>query len=77
MTLQVPRKLAYAVVEVGPTQFRVCQGDMIVAEKLVGVDVNDMVSLNRVLMLGSQSQTIIGRPIIPAAYVTAAVEVRS
>jgi large subunit ribosomal protein L21 len=74
--LQVPRKLAFAVVEVGPTQFRVSQGDTIVTEKLRGVDINDRVSLNRVLMLGSRHETIIGRPTIPQAVVTAAVEVR-
>lgn len=74
LRLQVPRKLAFAVVEVGPTQFKVSQGDIIVTEKLRGVDVNDKISLNRVLMLGSPHETIIGRPFIPAASVTAAVE---
>jgi large subunit ribosomal protein L21 len=73
---QVPRKLAFAVVEVGPTQFRVSQGDTIVTEKLRGVDINDEISLNRVLMLGSRHETIIGRPFVPQAVVTAAVEVR-
>lgn len=71
----MPRKLAFAVVEMGPTQFRVSQGDMIVTEKLRGVDVNDKISLNRVLMLGSPDETIIGRPFIPEASVVAAVEV--
>lgn len=64
------------MVEVGPTQFRVSQGDTIVTEKLRGVDINDEISLNRVLMLGSRHETIIGRPFIPQAVVTAAVEVR-
>ncbi len=76
LAMQVPRKLAFAVVEVGPTQFKVSQGDTIVTEKLRGVDVNDKLSLNRVLMLGSPHETIIGRPFIPEASVTAAVEVR-
>lgn len=73
----MPRKLAFAVVEVGPTQFRVSQGDTIVTEKLRGVDINDEISLNRVLMLGSRHETIIGRPFVPQAVVTAAVEVRN
>lgn len=76
LAMQVPRKLAFAVVEVGPTQFKVSQGDTIVTEKLRGVDVNDKLSLNRVLMLGSPHETIIGRPFILEASITAAVEVR-
>jgi large subunit ribosomal protein L21 len=74
--VQVPTQAAFAVVEVGPTQFKVCQGDTIVTEKLIGLDVNDTVSLNRILMLGTLSQTIIGRPFVPDVSVTAAVEVK-
>lgn len=72
---QVSSKPVFAVVEVGPTQFKVCQGDTIVTEKLKGLDVNEKVSLNRVLMLGTLQQTVIGRPFVPQASVTAAVEV--
>lgn len=70
----VSSKPAFAVVEVGPTQFKVCQGDVIITEKLKGLDVNERVSLNRVLMLGTLQQTVIGRPFVPQASVTAAVE---
>ncbi len=55
---------------------QVSPGDVVVSEKLRGVDVNDKVKLSRVLMLGSRYETIIGRPIVPSASITAVVEVQ-
>ena len=72
----VERKPVFAVVEVGATQFKVSPDDLVYAEKLKGVAVNDTLALMRVLMLGTAAETIIGRPFIPDARVTAAVEVR-
>ncbi|BDA41760.1 probable 50S ribosomal protein L21 [Coccomyxa sp. Obi] len=60
--------------ELGPTQFKVSPGDVVVTEKIRGVDVNDKVKLDRVLMLGSRDETIIGRPLVPQATVSAVVE---
>ncbi len=54
---QPPPQRAFAVVEVGPTQFKVAVDDMIVTERLRGADVNQTVALNRVLMLGDQAST--------------------
>lgn len=71
----VAPKRVFAVVEVGGCQFKVTPDDVIVTEKLRGVDVNDTLQLPRVLLLGSEEQTVIGRPFVPEAYVTAAVEV--
>mmetsp|Transcript_21958 Transcript_21958/g.55274 ORF Transcript_21958/g.55274 Transcript_21958/m.55274 type:complete len:239 (-) Transcript_21958:153-869(-) len=64
----------FAVVEVGAHQFKVAAGDIITTEKLIGLDVNDKVTLNKVLMLGTAEETVIGRPLIPNAHVVAAVE---
>jgi large subunit ribosomal protein L21 len=64
----------FAVVEVGGTQFKVTPDDLIVTEKLAGVDVHDTLALGRVLVLGSAGETVIGRPYVPGATVTAAVE---
>ena len=72
---QVQRKAVFAVVEAGPTQFKVSPDDLIYTEKLVDMAVNDKVALRRVLMLGSRHETVIGRPIVPGASVIAAVEV--
>lgn len=71
----VRRKLVFAVVELGPTQFKVTPDDIVYSERLKGVDVGDKVSLNRVLLLGNRETTVIGRPLVPDAYVTAIVEV--
>ncbi|KAH7281831.1 hypothetical protein KP509_36G065300 [Ceratopteris richardii] len=65
---------AFAVVQVGSHQFKISPGDCIYTEKLKYADVNDKLSLEKVLLLGSKSQTIIGRPFVPKAFVHAAVE---
>ncbi|KAL0305736.1 UNVERIFIED_CONTAM: 50S ribosomal protein L21, mitochondrial [Sesamum radiatum] len=49
-------------------------GDSIYTERLKYCDVNDKLILNKVLMLGSKTQTVIGRPILPDAAVHAVVE---
>ena len=64
----------FAVVEVGGTQYKVTPDDVIITEKLDGVDVNDKIKLQRVLVLGSAEETVIGRPYVPEASVIAAVE---
>ena len=69
------RKPVFAVVELGPTQFKVTPDDLVYSEKLTGMDIGDQVSLNRVLLLGNTATTEIGRPHVPGATVTAVVEV--
>ncbi|KAG8086384.1 hypothetical protein GUJ93_ZPchr0010g9034 [Zizania palustris] len=69
-----PYEPVFAVVQIGSHQFKVSNGDSIFAERLKFCDVNDKLILNRVLMLGSQNQTIIGRPVLPDAAVHAVVE---
>ncbi|KAG5561671.1 hypothetical protein RHGRI_004654 [Rhododendron griersonianum] len=69
-----PYEPVFAVVQIGSHQFKVSNGDSIFTERLKFCEVNEKLILNRVLMLGSQSQTIIGRPILPDAAVHAVVE---
>ncbi|KAL2554563.1 50S ribosomal protein L21 [Forsythia ovata] len=69
-----PYEPAFAVVQIGSHQFKVSNGDCIYTERLKYCDVNDKLILNKVLMLGSKTQTIIGRPILPDAAVHAVVE---
>ncbi|CAN8273376.1 unnamed protein product [Cochlearia groenlandica] len=64
----------FAVVQIGSHQFKVSNGDSIFTEKLKFCDINDKLILTKVLLLGSASQTIIGRPILPDATVHAVVE---
>ncbi|RCV16590.1 hypothetical protein SETIT_3G150300v2 [Setaria italica] len=69
-----PYEPVFAVVQIGSHQFKVSNGDSIFTERLKFCDVNDKLVLNRVLMLGSQTQTVIGRPILSEATVHAVVE---
>ncbi|XWS19601.1 hypothetical protein CRYUN_Cryun31cG0029500 [Craigia yunnanensis] len=64
----------FAVVQIGSHQFKVSNGDCIFTESLKFCEVNDKLILNKVLFLGSPTQTIIGRPILPDAAVHAVVE---
>ncbi|XP_062096159.1 large ribosomal subunit protein bL21m [Humulus lupulus] len=64
----------FAVVQIGSHQFKVSNGDCIFTERLKFCDINEKIILNKVLMLGSSSQTVIGRPIVPDANVHAIVE---
>ncbi|KAM0938546.1 putative ribosomal protein L21 [Dioscorea sansibarensis] len=69
-----PYEPVFAVVQIGSHQFKVSNGDSIFTERLKFCDVNDKLILNRVLLLGSNTQTIVGRPILPDAAVHAVVE---
>ncbi|CAI0468681.1 unnamed protein product [Linum tenue] len=69
-----PYEPVYAVVQIGSHQFKVSNGDTIVAEKLKFCDVNDKLILTKVLLLGSATQTIVGRPIVLDSAVHAVVE---
>ncbi|GJR61319.1 50S ribosomal protein L21, mitochondrial-like protein, partial [Tanacetum coccineum] len=64
----------FAVIQIGAHQFKVSNGDCIYTEKLKFCDVHDKIVLNKVLMLGSKTQTMIGRPVLPEAAVHAIVE---
>ncbi|GMI91538.1 NUCLEAR FUSION DEFECTIVE 1 [Hibiscus trionum] len=64
----------FAVVQIGSHQFKVSNGDSIFTERLKFCEVNDKLILNKVLLLGSPAQSIVGRPILPDAAVHAVVE---
>ncbi|KAL6769735.1 MRPL21 [Auxenochlorella protothecoides x Auxenochlorella symbiontica] len=70
----VPPRPVFAVVELAGTQYKVTPNDTIVTERIPGVDVNDRITLDRVLLAGTADATIIGRPVVPGITVTAAVE---
>lgn len=44
---------AFAVVQLGPFQYKVTADDVILHPKLVGAEVNDVLALEKVLLLGS------------------------
>ncbi|XP_059291716.1 large ribosomal subunit protein bL21m [Lycium ferocissimum] len=69
-----PYEPVFAIIQIGSHQFKVSNGDSIFTEKLKFCEVNDKLILNKVMLLGSKTQTIIGRPILPDAAVHAVVE---
>ncbi|KAK9906962.1 hypothetical protein M0R45_002576 [Rubus argutus] len=69
-----PYEPVFAVIQIGSHQFKVSNGDSIFTERLKFCEVNDKLILNKVLLVGSSRQTMIGRPIVPDAAVHAVVE---
>jgi large subunit ribosomal protein L21 len=72
--VEVRPKDVFGVVEVRSHQFKVSPDDLIFVDKIKDVEVNDVVKLPRVLMLGSKTRTVIGRPTVPGAEILALVE---
>ena len=65
----------FAVVELAGKQYKVCPNDLVFVDKREGLEPNDVIECHRVLLLGSRTETIIGRPYIqPNASVVCAVE---
>ncbi len=60
----------YAVIETGGKQYRVATGDRILVEKITGT-VGEEVTLNRVLLIKTESNCQIGTPAILGASVKA------
>jgi len=58
----------YAVIATGGKQYKVSQGDTIDVEKL-GVDVGAEVKFDQVLLIGTETETKIGKPTVPGALV--------
>jgi large subunit ribosomal protein L21 len=65
--------LMYAVVVTGGKQYKVAEGDVLFVEKLA-VDVDSTVELDNVLLVGKDNgETVIGKPMVEGAKVTAKV----
>ncbi|KAL1558832.1 60S ribosomal protein L21 [Salvia divinorum] len=68
------REEVFAVVMVGGRQYIVFPGRYIYTQRLKGASVNDKVTLNKVLLVGTKTSAYIGKPIVPNATVEAVVE---
>ena len=64
----------FAVVQLGGTQVKLSPDDLVYTDALPGVSVQDVLRLDRVLVVGSRTATRVGRPLLPDAAVTVAVE---
>ncbi|KAL0360106.1 UNVERIFIED_CONTAM: 50S ribosomal protein L21, chloroplastic [Sesamum radiatum] len=73
-TAEPKREEVFAVVMVGSRQYIVFPGRFIYTQKLKGANVNDKITLNKVLLVGTKTSTYIGKPIVPNATVHAIVE---
>jgi large subunit ribosomal protein L21 len=62
--------LMYAIIKTGGKQYRVSPGQTVRVEKLEGA-VGDNVELNEVLLLGGDTETQIGTPLVNGAAVAA------
>ncbi len=65
---------AFAVVGLQGTQFKLTVDDIVFVNHMRDVAVNEVVALERVLLLGGTATTSVGRPYVPRAAVVAAVE---
>jgi len=72
--LPPPPQDAFAIVEIGPFQYKVSAGDVVFHPRIRGAEVNDVLVLGRVLLAGGKEATAVGRPFVPGAAVVAAVE---
>ena len=63
----------FAIVRLGGMQYKITKDDVIVAEKL-DVQVGADLVIDEVLLVGSEAATVVGRPTVPHAKVTCAVE---
>lgn len=64
----------FAVFPLSGRQYKVTLDDTIVADHLHDVDIDSTVEVQNVLMVGSASETQVGRPYVPGATVTMRVE---
>ncbi len=62
----------YAIIETGGKQYRVEQGDVVFIEKL-NVNTDDVVTFDKVIVLGGEKKVSIGAPYVKGATVTAKV----
>lgn len=60
----------YAIIETGGKQYKVAEGDTIFVEKME-VPEGDQVTIDRVLMVGGDGTTKVGKPVVEGAKVVA------
>jgi len=64
----------FAVIELSGTQFKVAVDDVVVSNLIHNYDIGESVVIKDVLLMGSQNETVVGRPTVRGAVVTLEVE---
>lgn len=62
----------FAIVKTGGKQYKVAENDVIIVEKLAG-EAGSEITLDQVLLVGSEGKTTVGSPLVDGASVTAEV----
>ena len=68
MTLPYKEEGIFAILQIGPTQYKVAKDDKIICEKMP-YEVGKQIELDKVLLVGTKDYTSIGRPYVNAARV--------
>ncbi|KAN0038830.1 hypothetical protein ACTA71_001021 [Dictyostelium dimigraforme] len=68
-----PIKDSFAVVHIAGKQYKVIEGDVIMTDK-IPADVGEHIVLDKVLLVGTKNETLIGKPIISGCKVHAYIE---
>lgn len=63
----------FAIVKIGPTQYKVSVGESIEAANMPG-EVGDVVKIPEVLLIDDNGKTTVGTPTVKGASVTATIE---
>ena len=64
ITTQLPRKRLFAVVYLYAAQHLMTEGDIILVRKYFPAEVGARVKIERVLLVGSENLTLVGRPVL-------------
>eukprot|EP00614_Pseudopedinella_elastica_P010538 CAMPEP_0172609676 /NCGR_PEP_ID=MMETSP1068-20121228/29617_1 /TAXON_ID=35684 /ORGANISM="Pseudopedinella elastica, Strain CCMP716" /LENGTH=170 /DNA_ID=CAMNT_0013413239 /DNA_START=32 /DNA_END=544 /DNA_ORIENTATION=- len=64
----------FAVIGLSGTQYKVTVDDVVVSNLIHGVDIGESLEISEVLLLGSQNETVVGRPYVSGVKVVLEVE---
>lgn len=64
----------FAAIAINGKQYKVAAGDVLVIDRVVGAEVGTEMKVDDVLLVGSATRTVVGRPLVPGATVSLAVE---
>ena len=64
----------FAVFKLSGTQYKVAVNDVVVSNLIHGYDIGQSIEVSDVLLVGSQNETVVGRPVVEGATVVLDVE---
>lgn len=64
----------FAVIKLSGTQYKVALDDIVVSNLIHGYDIGESMEINDVLLVGTQNETVVGRPLVSGASVVLEVE---